>query len=68
MSQTALKRSENRLKTSCSMESIVFDQMNDLPVASIENKLEVPGLDVEPGQRQDTIGIEITFACFGKNG
>lgn len=50
------------------MESIVFDQMNDLSVASIENNLEVPGLDVEPGQRQDTIGIEITFACFGKNG
>lgn len=50
------------------MESIVFDQMNNLPVASIKNKLAVPGLDVEPGQRQDTIGIEITFASFGQNG
>lgn len=50
------------------MESIVFEQMNDLSVASIENKFAVPGLDVEPDQRQDTMGIEITFASFGKNG
>lgn len=42
--------------------------MSDLPVASIENKLAVPGLVVEPGQRQDTIGIKIGFASFGKMG
>lgn len=41
--------------------------MNDLPVASIKNKLAVPGLDVEPGQRQDTVSIKIAFASFGKN-
>ena len=42
--------------------------MSDLSVASIENKLAVPGLDVDPGQRQDTVSIKIAFASFGKNG